>query len=160
MVEFKSKLGNTYKSGIMEPLHGVSITGRPIYRLQPVLVDAVQVFIKALNIQKETSVLLKKKRNMWDLQCGNTFLNNTVNKISCHVYIHRHSTVLGTLIFLAHEMVHAWQIDTDQPNKKGWEDQAEMLSINMVQEFQLNCFPDKPISLCIGEVKMARGWAH
>ena len=125
-----------------------------------VLEDAVKVFQEALKIKKTTLILLKRKVEIFGAVCGTSFLNSATNTISCHVYIHRHSTTLGTLILIAHEMVHAWQIDTNRPNKSSWEDEAEDLSLSMVGQLQIKRFPDKSESLVLAEVRMARGWVH
>ena len=122
-----------------------------------VLIDFVKAFQGALKIKQPTVVYLKKKVDMWGLVCGTTFFNPALNKISCHVYVHRHSTVLGTLIFIAHEMVHAWQIDS---KKKVCEQQAEDLSLAFVASFHLERFPDKEESLMIAEVYTAREFIH
>ena len=125
-----------------------------------VLEEAVASFQAALKIKTPTVILLKKKVDIWGMNNGTAFLNSATNSISCHVYVHRYSTTLGTLIFIAHELVHAWQIDTSRPNKHTWEDEAESISLAMVTTLQLKRFPDKPASLVRSEVKMARQWAH
>lgn len=126
----------------------------------PTLVEAVRAFQEALKIQTTTTVLLKEKHDLFGKVLGAAFLNNATNSISCHVYVHRHSTVLGTLVLIAHEMVHAWQIDTNRPNKSTWEDEAEDISLSMVRQLQIKRFPDKPESLVKAEVRMARAWVH
>lgn len=126
----------------------------------PVLVEAVRVFQEALKINTTTTVLLKEKYDIWSATCGTAFLNNATNSISCHVYVHRHSTLLGTLILIAHEMVHAWQIDTNRPDKSTWEQEAEVISLNLVTEIHMKRFPEKPKSMLRSEVIMARGWVH
>lgn len=146
MISIKKKYSKSLRPGFEDDFH--------------VLEDAVSVFQEALNIKQNVCVLLKKKNDEWGMECGVTFFNNSTNKISCHVYVHRHSTLLGTLIFVAHEMVHAWQIDSNQPNKSGWEEQAEELSLGMVRQYHIKQFPEREASLAAGEVKMARLMAH
>ena len=126
-----------------------------------VLVDAVKVFQEELKIKQHTIVLLKKKAELFGSIVGTTFYNSAVNKISCHIYVHRHSTTLGTLIVIAHEMVHAWQRDTKQPGKqKTWERQAEELSLAMVAKLHIQRYPNKPEAMLRGEVKLARVMLH
>jgi hypothetical protein len=146
MIEFKKKYSNSLRPGFTDEFH--------------ILEDAVKVFQEALQIKQATSVLLKKKVDLFGAVIGATFPNTATGKLSCHVYVHRHSTTLGTMICLAHELVHAWQIDTNQPKQPDWEDEAERLSLSMVEQYHIKRFPDKPESLCIGEVRLARVFVH
>ncbi len=132
----------------------------PTYRINPVLEEAVKVFQLALQINHPTVVNLKRKVNIWSDRTGTSFFNSALGKISCHIYVHRHSTVLGTVILIAHEMVHAWQIATNQPSKKDWEHQAVGLSLAMVEEFHVSKHPDRVESMVRAEVHMAWGWVH
>lgn len=147
MVTLKRKISKSLNSNLMDDYQ--------------VLEDAVKVFQKALDIKQPTVVTLKKKIDMWAVLTGTCFYNSAVNKICCHIYVHRHSTVLGTLILIAHEMVHAWQIDTKQPgNKAAWEEQAVELSLAMVEELHVKRYPDRVESLARAEVHHAWGWLH
>ena len=146
MIEFKKKYSNSLRPQFADEFH--------------VLEDAVKVFQEALKIGQPTSVLLKKKTDLFGRVIGTTFFNTAINKISCHVYVHRYSTTLGTMICLAHEMVHAWQIDTCKCSQMDWEEEAERISINMVEQYHIKRFPSKPESLCISEVKLARLFMH
>jgi hypothetical protein len=158
MVTLKKKISNTLNSNLIHVMHEGSVKR---YSVNPFLVEAVRVFQEALKIKTRTTVTLKKKQDIWADQNGCCFFNHANNMISCHIYVHRHSTVLGTLILIAHEMVHAWQIDTKQPGKKAaWEKQAVEMSLLMVEELHIKRYPKREESLARAEVHMAWGWVH
>jgi hypothetical protein len=156
MITLKRKISTKLNNRLVQEVPGLV----PTHRINPVLEEAVKVFQLALKIDQPTVVILKRKVDMWADLTGASFYNSALGKISCHIYVHRHSTVLGTVILIAHEMVHAWQIATNQPSKKDWEHQAVELSLAMVEEFHVSKHPERDESLARAEVHMAWGWVH
>lgn len=133
-----------------------AVVNPTIIQSMPALREVVQEFQRELKISRRTVITIKEKRKLWKGADGSCFNNKKDKCISCHIFIHRHSHFLTTIVIIAHEMVHAWQIDSGKPFTKGWENEAEQLSLSLVQPVHQRMFPDREPSLIAFEVELAR----
>lgn len=120
-----------------------------------VLEEAIVVFQEALKLKQDVLITLKPKRDLFEGPGGTCFFNAAINKISCHIYVHKYTSTLEVLMSVAHEMVHAWQHDNNIPyDKEGWEAQAKEMSSGMVAQVHAERYPDKPESMVEFEIRM------
>lgn len=93
---------------------------------------AVEELEKMLDLTESVLLSFKPKRNIFGKVCGTTFWNTAIQKISCHVYIHKYSTLAGVVLCVAHELRHAYQI---QNKVTVCEEDAETFSMEYLVSF-------------------------
>lgn len=96
---------------------------------------AIEFFQAKLKIDTDVLITFKEKKDLWESRVGVCFYNEHTQGITIHCHVHRNTGTIPCLILVAHEMVHAWQIDGDLPDIAQWEDVAEEKSLELCKAF-------------------------
>lgn len=135
-IRIKKKYGGSVKPGfVLEDLQ-----------------KAVDSYQSTLKIKSDVLITLKKKEHRVYGDIATTFYNQATQGVSIHCFVHSDSSLLPMCIILAHELVHAWQLDNGYTPS---EEQADEMGLDLaftycasVSSLHLGSSPLETVKVC------------
>lgn len=94
--------------------------------------SCVDFYQERLNIVKGVLITFKCKQYYLDNVVAVTFDNKATDGISIHVFVHRHTIEKCVFLALAHELVHAHQLDN---GKDVSEEEADKVGLTLCRDY-------------------------